>query len=131
MRSTIRPARRTCSLNLVDFDEEEIDCAPAHRGRSRRSCPRSASRSSASVLEADGTELPEECLDREDEATEDDEDEERDGEGRPDSPPGLSGSSSRRASVARSPVSTARRVSRAGLPPGLVDGVPPGLRSVT
>ncbi len=110
-------------LNLIDFDEE-IDCAALiDELEPGETIPDECLEEICELLDEQGAELPEECLD--DEEREDDEDE-RDGEGRPDSPPGLGGLlppgfGGPIPGLERAPGLDGR------VPPGLNGGVPPGL----
>jgi len=109
--------------NLVDF--EELDCAALidEAIEDGEEIPEECLEEYCELLEEEGAELPEECLDED--ADEGDE-EERDGEGRPDSPPGLGGQlppgfGGPVPGLERAPGLDGR------VPPGLVDGGPPGL----
>jgi subtilisin family serine protease len=107
--------------NLVDF--EEIDCdALFEEGAEGDEIPEECLEEYCEMLEEEGAELPEECLEDADEGDE----EERDGEGRPDSPPGLAGQlppgfGGAVPGLERAPGLEGR------VPPGLTGGGPPGL----
>jgi len=111
--------------NLVDF--EEIDC-PALIDEALEAgdeIPEDCLAEYCEMLEQEGAELPEDCLEDADEGDEGDE-EGRDGEGRPDSPPGLAGQlppgfGGAVPGLERAPGLEGR------VPPGLTDGGPPGL----
>ena len=114
--------------NLVDFDEEKSECELLYEEglEEGQPIPEECLEEICELLEEDGLALPEECLEEE----EDDEERERDGEGRPDSPPGLGellppGFGGPIPGLERAPGLDGR------LPPGLADReegrVPPGL----
>jgi len=109
-------------VNLVDF--KAIDCgALIDEGiEEGDEIPEECLEEYCEMLEQDGAELPEECLDDDEDGDEDG----RDGEGRPDSPPGLSGQlppgfGGAVPGLERAPGLDGR------VPPGLTDGGPPGL----
>jgi hypothetical protein len=107
-------------LNLVDF--EEVDCEqPIEEGDE---VPDECLEEYCDRLEELGEELPEICLDEDDDR--DGDEEGRDGEGRPDAPPGLDGRvppgfGGDIPGLDRAPGLAGRT------PPGLVDGRAPGL----
>jgi hypothetical protein len=121
-------------VNLVDFDEEKSECELLYEEglEPGQSIPEECLEEFCELLEQDGLELPEECLDEEEreedeeEREEDEDGRERDGEGRPEGAPGLGGLlppgfGGPVPGLERAPGLEGR------IPPGRSDGVPPGL----
>ena len=130
-------------LNLVDYEQVDCDVAYEEHLADGTEIPEDCLEEVCERLELEGIDLPEECLDGDgedpdcdqleedgeelpEECLEEDDERGREGEGRPDSPPGLDGLlppgfGGPVPGLERAPGLDGR------LPPGLSDGVPPGL----